>query len=296
MNRPLDGLLLVDKPPGPTSHDIVDCVRRALGQRRVGHAGTLDPLASGLLPLLVGRATRLTRFLPDGPKDYEGTLRLGLITATDDVTGEVLEHFAGRLPPTATVQGAARRLEGQQSQVPPAISARRIGGQRLYRLNRRGVQVRAAAVPVQVWQFELEPTDRPEVYRFRSRVSAGTYVRSLARDLGAALGCGGALETLRRTAIGPLQPSTRLRLRPDESPERCVLERELIPLERMPLILRSYRLDEPADAERFRHGTPICGVEPSGLLSVLSPEGRLLGVAESADGVLRPKVVLPEAD
>ena len=134
MSGAWEGLLLIDKPSGPTSHDIVVAVRRASGQSRIGHAGTLDPLASGLLPLVLGHATRLVRFLPHSPKSYTGTFRLGLRTDSDDVTGRTLDRHAGPLPEPHAVVEAAGALIGRQQQVPPRVSARKVGGQRLYRL------------------------------------------------------------------------------------------------------------------------------------------------------------------
>ena len=187
-----DGLLLIDKSSGPTSHDVVQSVRRLTGQRRVGHAGTLDPLATGLLPVLLGRATRLARFLPHSPKHYEGLLRLGLTTVTDDITGEELTCHAGTLPDPASVAAAAERLQGSHPQIPPAVSARKVGGKRLYRLARQGIRVEAAPRQVDVNRFEIAPVkDDPAQYEFSAEVSGGTYVRALIRDLGAALGCGG---------------------------------------------------------------------------------------------------------
>ena len=130
MEAPVDGLLLVNKPPGPTSHDVVGRIRRCLGQKRVGHAGTLDPMASGLLPLMLGRATRLLRFLPHSPKCYRGTIRLGRTTDTDDVTGRVVAEHPGALPEATAVAESARSLLGRSMQVPPAYSARRVRGKR----------------------------------------------------------------------------------------------------------------------------------------------------------------------
>ena len=166
-----DGLLLVDKPTGPTSHDIVHRVRRASGVRRVGHAGTLDPLASGLLPLVLGRATRLVRFLPHSPKTYTGRLQLGRTTNTDDVTGEILSDHEGALPGAEQVLAAARKLEGRQFQIPPAFSARRVEGRRLYELARKGQAVEARPTEIVVTRFTLSPTDSPETYEFTAEVS-----------------------------------------------------------------------------------------------------------------------------
>jgi tRNA pseudouridine55 synthase len=290
---PLDGLLLVHKPPGPTSHDIVDRVRRGSGARRVGHAGTLDPPASGLLPLVLGRATRLVRYLPDSPKTYVGLLRLGRTTTTDDATGETVTEHAGPLPTPERVSAAAAGLVGRQAQVPPAYSARQIGGQRLYALARRGVVVAAPPAEIDVRRFDLAPTERPELWEFTAEVSCGTYVRALARDLGRALACGGSLESLVRSRIGPLRIEDAHAL-PEDGPDRAWVATRLIPLDELPLVLPAARLATEESARRFRLGTAVPGAsgEVSGPVSVLAPNGCLLGVAEPRDGLLQPRVVL----
>ena len=297
--RSCDGLLLVDKPSGPTSHDIVARVRRASGVRRVGHAGTLDPMASGLLPLVIGRATRLVRFLPDAPKTYRGQLRLGRSTTTDDETGDLVAQHEGALPTPEQVLAAARGLEGRQAQVPPAFSARRVAGRRLYELARKGVAVEASPTEVEVHRFELTPTDRPDVYAFTAEVSAGTYIRALARDLGRALGCGGTLTALVRTLIGPLR-LVDARPWPDEGPDRGWLLEALVPLERMPLTPPPVRLAGADEARRFKSGGParLGGGDtgPARVVRVLGPDGMLLGIGELRNDMLHPRVVLPAAE
>ena len=192
------GVLVVDKPVGPTSHDVVDRVRRALRTRRAGHTGTLDPFASGVLPVCVGKATRLARFLAEGDKVYEATIRLGFATTTDDLRGEPLGPARPVALDRASVEEACRRLTGPLRQVPPSYSARRVGGRRLYELAREGVDVERAAAAVTVHAFEVRSFegDRIEVV---VTCSPGTYVRALARDLGGVLGVGGHLVALRRT-------------------------------------------------------------------------------------------------
>jgi tRNA pseudouridine55 synthase len=194
----VDGVLVVDKPAGPTSHDVVERVRLALRVRRAGHTGTLDPFATGVLPICVGKATRLARFLSEGDKSYRATVRLGFATTTDDLTGEPL----GPPRPVSVAETAVRRacaaLTGELRQVPPAYSAKRVEGQRLYDLARRGVAVARAAVPVTVHALDVVSLDGDRVV-LDVRSSAGTYVRALARDLGEALGTGGHLVALRRT-------------------------------------------------------------------------------------------------
>lgn len=283
---PPDGLLLVDKPEGPTSHDVVARVKRRLRAAKVGHAGTLDPMASGLLPLALGRATRLIRFLPAAPKVYVGTIRLGLVTTTDDVTGETLTRDPGPPPAAATVVAAASRFTGRQWQSPPAYSARRVGGERMYRLARRGEAPVGTPVEVEISRLELEPTPDPWEFAFTVAVSSGTYVRSLARDLGAALGCGGTLATLRRTAVGPFRVEDAVPIagEADLDPGR------IVPLEAMPLGLADVVLDDAASA-RFAAGTAIPGEGADGPVRVLGPRG-LVGVGEIREGLLAPRVVV----
>jgi tRNA pseudouridine55 synthase len=286
----LEGLLLLDKPQGPTSHDIVALMRRVTGTRRMGHAGTLDPMASGLLPLVLGRATRLVRFLPYSPKDYQGTLQLGLTSNTDDITGEISNSNQDLLPDVAAVLEAAAEFIGCSRQVPPAVSARKVEGQRMYKLARRGISVEAAASEVEIERFELRSEGKTGLFSFEARVSGGTYIRALVRDLGARLGCGGVLTSLRRTAIGPMRPDA------DPGQDLRALEKSLIPLERMPLDLPDCRLESEREAERFAAGvrfTLAAAIAPSGLCKVLSPRGFLLGVGETREGKLQPKVVLP---
>jgi tRNA pseudouridine55 synthase len=192
---------VVDKPAGPTSHDVVDRVRRALATRRAGHTGTLDPFATGVLAVCVGKATRLARFLSAGEKVYEATIRLGFATTTDDLRGEPLGPARRVALDRAALDEACRRLTGTIRQVPPAYSARRVGGRRLYELARRGVDVDREAASVTVHAFEVVSfaDDRVEAV---VKCSPGTYVRALARDLGEALGVGGHLVSLRRTRSG----------------------------------------------------------------------------------------------
>jgi tRNA pseudouridine55 synthase len=296
MTRMWDGLLLVDKQTGPTSHDVVQNVRRLTGLRRVGHAGTLDPLASGLLPVLLGRATRLARFLPQSPKRYEGRLRLGVTTETDDVTGTETSRFTGPLPGAPEVAEAAAGLLGSYSQVPPSFSARKVGGKRLYRLARRGIRVEAPPRTVRVARFAVLPGgDEPEDYGFEAEVSGGTYVRALVRDLGARLGCGATMVTLRRTAIAGLFPSPVLRFGTDCSPDRDELENHLIPLEAMPLDAPRLHLITSESVRRFIAGVaqPVAQATiADGFCAVLDAEEHLLGVGELTAGVIQPRVVL----
>lgn len=295
MNIPLDGVLLVDKPSGPTSHDIVSLARRVLGQPRIGHAGTLDPLASGLLPLVLGRATRLLRFLPHSPKSYVGVLRLGLGTDTDDVTGEIVHRHEGPLPDPAAVVEAASALLACTSQIPPAFSARKVGGRRLYELARRGETTPAAAAPVTIHRFEVRPGPTPSEWEFAADVSAGTYVRALVRDLGKALGCGAALAELRRTAIGPWRLEEAVLLPSPRADERSRVTARILGLQHLPLTLPTVGVADPETVRRWTSGTVVeapSGAPRAGLCCLRVDGGPLLGVAESSDGLLHPRVVL----
>jgi tRNA pseudouridine55 synthase len=196
--------VLVDKPEGITSHDAVQRVRRALKIRSAGHTGTLDPFATGLLVVLVGRATRLARFVEAEAKTYRAVARLGVRTDTDDRTGTVLEERPVEGLDPAAVRQALERFAGPGRQRPPAYSAKHVDGERSYRLARRGEAVEPAEVAVMVHAVEWLSWTPPEL-EFRITVSAGTYIRAVARDLGAALGVGGHLRALRREAIGALR-------------------------------------------------------------------------------------------
>ena len=199
---PTTGLVVVDKEPGWTSHDVVARCRRIFGQRRVGHAGTLDPDATGVLLVGLGRATRLLRFLTALPKTYTTEIVLGSATSTLDASGEVLAQWDMSGVTLADAQAAAAQLTGPIQQIPPMVSAVKIGGQTLHKLAREGVEIDRPARPVTVYRYELSEGPEAGVLRAVVECSSGTYVRVLAADLGAALGGGAHLRNLRRTAIG----------------------------------------------------------------------------------------------
>jgi tRNA pseudouridine55 synthase len=196
------GLAVVDKEAGWTSHDVVARCRRIFGQRRVGHAGTLDPDATGLLLVGLGRATRLMRFLTALPKTYEAEVVLGTTTSTLDASGEVTGTWDMGSVGLAEVRAAAAALTGPIEQVPPMVSAVKVGGRRLHALAREGIEVDRASRPVTVHRFDVAPGLAPGVFRVEVECSSGTYVRVLAADLGTALGGGAHLRNLRRTRIG----------------------------------------------------------------------------------------------
>jgi tRNA pseudouridine55 synthase len=197
----MKGILLVDKPAGMTSHDVVDVLRKSTGIRKIGHTGTLDPGATGLLIMCIGKATRLSEHLMGMDKTYEGTMRFGVVTSSYDMQGEVLEEHEVPEITDAQLEEAMKPLTGDLMQVPPMVSAVKVGGQRLYKLARQGETVERPPRPVTVYEFSLLENDSP-IVKFRVRCSSGTYVRSLCHDIGQHFGCGAALESLRRTRIG----------------------------------------------------------------------------------------------
>lgn len=224
----LEGVLLIDKPKGLTSHDVVDRVRRKLHIRKVGHAGTLDPNATGLLILLVGRATKLSQYLMGLDKVYEGTIVLGTVTDTHDVEGNTLET---RPVPELTAEEVTARLQefvGDQYQIPPMFSAKKVEGTPLYKLARKGQEIEREPRFIRVSEFSLDRWETPEI-DFTARVSKGTYVRTLAHDLGQKLGCGAFLKELRRIEIERFQIEDSLELGEFEEMDLKKIRRWIIP-------------------------------------------------------------------
>ena len=278
-----EGLLLIDKPQGVTSHDVVDVVRRGLATRKVGHAGTLDPMATGLLLIGVGRATRLLRFLGALPKTYEGTLRLGIETTTLDADGDVVRETEVDVM-DAQVGDAMRALVGESLQRPPAYSAVKVGGRKLYEAAREGERLEAEPRPIRVDAFDLLSYEAPDA-GFRVTCSGGTYVRVLAADVGASLSCGAHLVALRRTAIGPYAVDDAVA--PDDAGE---------PLPLGAAVGHLPRLDLDADeAVAASHGRPLGPAGLTGPYGVFGPDGRLIGVYEDDGPRARPQVILAPA-
>lgn len=283
------GLVVVDKAPGWTSHDVVARVRRTFGQRRVGHAGTLDPDATGVLLVGLGRATRLLRFLTVLPKTYTAEIVLGRATTTLDASGEVVGEWdmSGITP--GQVRAAAAGLTGPIEQVPPMVSAVKVGGVRLHALARRGVAVERAPRPVTVHRFVVAPTGEPGVFRAEVECSSGTYVRVLAADLGAALGGGAHLRHLRRTRIGSFKVADARRLDalgPADVLTPAVALRDLATVE-----------VEPEVAVAVARGLPVdrvpLGATGGGPWALVDGGGGLLAVYEATDtDRIRPAVVL----
>jgi tRNA pseudouridine55 synthase len=274
-----EGLLLIDKPQGITSHDAVDKVRRALETKKVGHAGTLDPMATGLLLMGVGRATRALRFLSDLPKTYEATMRVGVETTTLDADGEVTRES----PVAASdeeLRAAMAALVGETMQVPPAYSAVKVGGRKLYEAARKGETLAAPERPIHVESFDLL-VRRGDEADFRVVCGSGTYVRALAADVGAALGCGAHLTRLRRTRVGPFNVASGL---PPDSPGRPLpIERAVAHLPRLVL--------EPEEAIAAGHGRVLGPAGLEGPYGVYSPDGRLIGIYEDGPTKATPLVI-----
>jgi tRNA pseudouridine55 synthase len=275
-----EGLLLVDKPSGMTSHDAVDIVRRWLGTRKVGHAGTLDPMATGLLVLGVGRATRLLRYLGELPKTYAATGRLGEETDTLDADGEIVRTAPVDVS-LAELKRACASLVGESMQTPPAYSAVKVAGRKLYEAARGGEVLEAPARPIRVDAFDVTAFEGRDL-EARITCSGGTYVRVLVADVGRSLGCGAHLVGLRRTAIGSL------RVEEARPPGDGTLQ----PVERAVQHLPSIRLD-PEEARAASHGRPLGPAGIPGPYAVLDPADALVGIYRDEGPMARPEVILP---
>ncbi len=286
------GILVVDKGRGATSFDAVAIVRRRLGVRRIGHAGTLDPDATGVLPILVGEATKLTPYLVDQDKEYVATLRFGLTTDTHDVSGRVLsETRVDDLAP-ARLEEACRSFVGHIRQVPPMYSAVHHQGRRLYELAREGIEVERAAREVFIRSIVIEKIDGPRA-TLRIVCGKGTYVRVLAADLGAALGCGGAVEHLVRWRVGPFDLGDAVSWS-ELTQSRSELWSRVRPVEAALAGWPSVRLDGPA-AVTFGHGQAAdvvpAAAATEGLVRVHDTDGPMIGVGELLAGGSKVKPV-----
>ena len=305
----MDGVIVIDKPEGLTSHDVVVAARRLLGEKRIGHTGTLDPLATGVLPLACGRATRLVRFLSAAEKEYEATVLFGVTTDTLDVTGEEISR-SGRVPSRETLVAALRSFEGEQLQVPPAYSAKKVAGRRAYELARRDEPVALDPVRVRVSRIELLE-DGNDRCRIRLTCSAGFYVRALVRDLGERCDTGATLEALRRTrsgdftldeaidldALGPVRDRTN----PESRVPNPGMETALIPMERLlpgfPAV--TVTAEGLTRVSHGQHVRPVdltgdAPVEAAEWVRLLDSSGALvgLGTPQRLSGFLHPEVVL----
>ena len=315
----VDGVLIIDKPPGLTSHDVVARVRRSLSERRIGHTGTLDPFATGVLVMLVGRATRLAQFLSNAEKEYEASVRLGFATDTGDRTGKRLEspraqNLADGIVQTWSeheIEAALAGLRGEIEQVPPMYSAKKVQGKKLYELARRGVEIERKALPVTIRELEVlkrgegvlieDKEDGTKELRVRVRCSAGTYIRTLAESIGERLGTLAHLSSLRRTRAGDFRIEDAIGL--DELKERGEAgEAETIilsadaALSRMPFV----HLTED-EARQALHGVALRlraempgGWRENEPVRMRDSNGRLIAIGfyDAASGSLHPRVVL----
>lgn len=283
---PTDGLLLVDKPAGMTSHDVVGVARRALGERRIGHAGTLDPFATGLLVLLVGRATRLLPYLDGEPKVYEATIRLGVETDTDDVTGAPLRSVDP--PGDDAIDAAIAGLTGAIQQRPPSYSAKQVAGRRAYAAARRGESLDLAPVRVEVheWRRRGRHGDDLDV---TITCSGGTYIRALARDLGRAAGSAAHLAALRRVRSGPFDVANAGSIEALRE-GRATLLPPLAGVASFPVEC----LDD-AGVGRIGHGNPVPATIAGARAALVGPAGCLVAIATRDGEHWRPRVVLRES-
>lgn len=301
-----DGLLLVDKEPGCTSHDVVQRARRILKQKKIGHCGTLDPEATGLLLLTLGLATRLTRFLIRAPKVYEGTIRFGAETDTYDAVGQVVaeaprEAVAALALPA--VEAEMRRFEGTFQQAAPPYSAKKVGGVKLYELARRGEEVPEEAKEVTVYEFAPRGELADGRLRFRLACSSGTYARTLAHDLGRRLGTGAHLAELRRTKIGPFEVGQGVTT--GELAERVEAGegagQAFVPFDQIPLPFGEVTAD-PQQEQRISHGQTVLVRELAGeegdWVKLVNRRRELIAVGTVVErigaagvGIVQPKVV-----
>ena len=291
----MSGLVIVDKPGGMTSHDVVARIRRLAGTRKVGHAGTLDPMATGVLVVGVDKATRLLGYLTLTEKEYAATIRLGQSTNTDDAEGEVIAS-ASAADVSAELAAEVARLTGEILQVPPSVSAVKVGGQRAYKLTRAGAAPELAPRPVTVYEFTVTATRRDgDLLDVDAtvRCSSGTYIRALARDLGAALGTGGHLTRLRRTRVGGY------RIEAASTLEQLAERFDVLPLEDAAAAAFPRRDLNADEARRLATGgrLPAAGdaATQDGPVAAYAPDGTLIALVTEESGQARPLVVFAAA-
>jgi tRNA pseudouridine55 synthase len=278
------GLAIIDKPAGVTSHDVVNQLRKILGERRIGHAGTLDPDATGVLLVGVGYVTRLMQFLSGMDKTYTAEVVFGTETNTLDSAGVVTATHDMPDLSIEKIREAAAKLTGPIMQVPPMVSALRVDGRRLHELARKGVVVERKARPVTVYSYDVEPTPDPLVVHIEVRCSSGTYVRTLAADLGTLLGGGAHLRNLRRTSIGDFTENDAL------APEQVKLLEPITALRSMTKVVA-----DEATATAIRNGRSLPAWPGNSPWAVVNEQGALLAVYEADGDAAKPSVVLAEA-
>jgi tRNA pseudouridine55 synthase len=293
----MNGVLIINKPQGWTSHDVVNKARRILQEKQIGHTGTLDPLATGVLILCIGKATKIVRYLEADDKEYTAALKLGMTTDTQDADGKVLEIRAYSPPTVGQIQDALNAFQGGILQRPPVFSALKVNGVPSYRLARKGTLPEHEKRPVTIHSVRLIEYADP-VARFTVHCSKGTYVRTLCADIGERLGMGAHLISLIRTRAGCFRLEQALTL--EQVAERAAVgqaHRTLIPLSEAVGGFSALTVDD-ADARRIAHGNAVSappGFDPGDVkapVRVLARDGRLLAVARPREGLLRPEVVL----
>jgi len=291
---PMNGVLVIDKPGGMTSHDVVDRVRRLLGERAVGHLGTLDPMATGVLPLVTGRLTRLAQFYTEAEKAYEGVIRFGVATDTYDADGETVGEAKRVSLTLEQVREAAGRFRGEIEQMPPPFSAKKIAGVPAYKLARKKKEVELKPVKVEIKEFEVLGLEGDRA-AFRSRVASGTYLRSVAHDLGQALGTGAHLASLRRTSVAEFDIADAVTLEGlAEAAARGEAETRFVHPRRILPALPAVTADEET-AGKIRHGRAVNlpDLSKARMVKVFEGQRELLCIAQRVAGTLfQPKVVL----
>jgi len=285
-HKGLNGVLNIDKPPDMTSHDVVDAVRRVAGIRKVGHTGTLDPMATGVLPLCLGQATRVQEFLVAQDKEYRVQLRLGIVTTTQDTTGEVVEEREPIDLDEQQIRETFQRFLGPQMQIPPMVSAKHHRGKRLYELARKGLEVKRQPCKITIHELEIETISQSHIM-FRVVCSKGTYVRTLCHDLGQALGTGGAMSDLIRTRCGAFRIEDAVELDSLKGPDEVRTHLATIneSLSTMPSVVVGTEGTHSLQAGRALLGMSVVrrtGAFGNGdLLRVVDRQGQLLGVGEA---------------
>ena len=278
-----NGILIVDKPAGWTSHDVVAKLRGVFHEKRIGHAGTLDPMATGVLPVFVGRATRAVEFASEREKEYIAGLRLGMVTDTQDVTGTVREErpvTVGR----AELERVLERFRGAQTQIPPMYSAVKRNGRKLYELARRGEEVAREPRPIVIHALELTGQSSPVQYTLRVLCSKGTYVRTLCHDIGQALGCGGTLSSLRRTRSAGFDLDRAL-------PMEAIAAAEdpgslLLPVDALFAGYPALTLPAGTAERKVRNGVPVSLDGADGIFRVYGQDGGFLALSRLENGCL----------
>ena len=277
-----NGIVIIDKPAGWTSMDVCAKLRGILREKRVGHAGTLDPMATGVLPVFTGAATKAVSFAENGEKEYLATLRLGLVTDTQDITGAVLERRPASVS-RAELEAVLPRFTGEIRQIPPMYSAIKINGRKLYDLARKGREVERKPRPVTIHALEVLEQNGPEEFQLRCVCSKGTYIRTLCHDIGQALGCGGCMAALRRTMAAGFTLAQAVTLEAVQEQGEALL----LPLDAYFAPYPAYTISSPGKETRVRNGNPITDARlPDGVYRVYGADGTFLCLSQARGGSL----------